>query len=393
MARDRFMDIHRYLHFTDNSSIAPRNSDGYDRLCKVREILSMLEDKFLTLYDPNCQCAIDEAMVPYKGRSSLKQYLPKKPIKRGLKVWMRADSVTGYISQFQVYVGKQTTSSEKGLGSRVVKDLTRSLTHRYYHVYCDNFFTGPVLFHHLYQEGIYACGTVRSNRTGFPKDLKSYTQKGLHKRGESVTLQSDLLTNLTVSVWQDTKPVSVCATNCQSVPLHTVQRKLRSGDSEVFPCPESITSYNNYMGGVDRNDQLRQYYHVRLKSRKYYKYLFWMIFDVTITNAYLLSQMSLTIDKRATKSVKDFRVCLSKELLEGYCTRKRRGRRPRLSPKKFHCDHFPEKGDGKQHRCDYCRLQGKRSETKWFCSDCNVYLCHKGCRSTDCFILYHKKYL
>ena len=27
------------------------------------------------------------------------------------------------------------------------------------------------------------------------------------------------------------------------------------------------------MGGVNRNDQLRDYYHVRLKSRKYYKYI------------------------------------------------------------------------------------------------------------------------
>ena len=35
------------------------------------------------------ECAIDEAMVKYKGRSSLKQYLPMKPIKRGFKVWVR----------------------------------------------------------------------------------------------------------------------------------------------------------------------------------------------------------------------------------------------------------------------------------------------------------------
>ena len=70
----------------------------------------------MALYHPHCQCAVDEAMVPYKGRSSLKQYMPKKPIKIGLKVWVWADSVTGYISCFQVYIGKEK-SSEKGLGS------------------------------------------------------------------------------------------------------------------------------------------------------------------------------------------------------------------------------------------------------------------------------------
>ena len=59
----------------------------------------------------------------------MKQYMPKKPVRRGLKVWMRADSMNGYVSEFQVYVGKEK-SSEKGLGARIVKDLTRKITHR-----------------------------------------------------------------------------------------------------------------------------------------------------------------------------------------------------------------------------------------------------------------------
>ena len=40
------------------------------------------------------------------------------------------------------------------------------------------------------------------------------------------------------------------------------------------------------MGGVDRGNQLRQYYHVRFKSHKLYKYVFWFLFDVSITNSY-----------------------------------------------------------------------------------------------------------
>lgn len=30
-------------------------------------------------------------MIRFKGRSTLKQYMPNKPIKRGYKVWVRAD--------------------------------------------------------------------------------------------------------------------------------------------------------------------------------------------------------------------------------------------------------------------------------------------------------------
>uniref|UniRef100_A0A1X7VHX0 PiggyBac transposable element-derived protein domain-containing protein n=1 Tax=Amphimedon queenslandica TaxID=400682 RepID=A0A1X7VHX0_AMPQE len=78
-------------------------------------------------------------MVPYHSHSSLKQYMPQKPIKIGFKVWVRADSTNGYISQFQVYTRKETSSTEKGLGSLVVKDLTATIQHSNHHVYCDNF--------------------------------------------------------------------------------------------------------------------------------------------------------------------------------------------------------------------------------------------------------------
>ena len=134
MARDRLLEIHKYLHFVDNSGLIPPGDSGYDRLCKVQGVLTMIEERFAALYNPSRESAIDEAMVPYKGRSSLKQYMPKKPVRRGLKVWMRADSTNSYVSQFQVYVGKET-STETGLGARVVKDLTRDLVHRHHHIF------------------------------------------------------------------------------------------------------------------------------------------------------------------------------------------------------------------------------------------------------------------
>ena len=36
--------------------------------------------------------AVDEAMLAFKGRSSMNQYVPKKPVKRGFKVCVHADS-------------------------------------------------------------------------------------------------------------------------------------------------------------------------------------------------------------------------------------------------------------------------------------------------------------
>ena len=81
--RDRFFGITRYLHFVDNSAILPRDHPNFDRLWKVRPIIDRISDRFLHSYNPHMENAVDEAMIPFKGRSSLKQYIPKKPVKRG----------------------------------------------------------------------------------------------------------------------------------------------------------------------------------------------------------------------------------------------------------------------------------------------------------------------
>ena len=176
---------------------------------------------------------------------------------------------------------------EKGLGSSVVKSLCEKLHNTHRHIYFDNFFSSVDLALDLLRVGLYSCGTLRSNRKGFPKQLKQFVKKGLPERGQSKTYQCG---NLCVSVWQDKRPVTTIATNSDPTTSDTVQRKKRDGTSTSYSCPHSVSKYNRYMGGVDRNDQLRSYYHVRLKSRKHYKYIFWFLFDLSITNAYILSQ-------------------------------------------------------------------------------------------------------
>ena len=47
---------------------------------------------------------------------------------------------------------------------------------------------------------------------------------------------------------------------------HPVRRRQKDGPTKMVDCPSSIATYNKYMGGVDKGDQLRPYYHVRLKS-------------------------------------------------------------------------------------------------------------------------------
>ena len=42
-------------------------------------------------------------MIGFKGRSTLLQYMPLKPTKRGYKVLCRCDAKTDYMCEFDIY--------------------------------------------------------------------------------------------------------------------------------------------------------------------------------------------------------------------------------------------------------------------------------------------------
>ena len=141
ISRNRFFDIHRFLHFTDNNTLIKYADPNYDRLGKVRPILIQLNNKFSSLFTSGRDQSIDKAMVPFKGSSSMKQYISKKLINCGFKIWMRAESKSGYVSEYDVYTGKKGDRVEKELGTSVVMNLTDKIRNKNHHVYFDNFFT------------------------------------------------------------------------------------------------------------------------------------------------------------------------------------------------------------------------------------------------------------
>ena len=389
ISRTRFLQIHSFLHFVNNDLLPPYGHSDYSKIQKVKPVMKYLSAKCLELFTPGQDLAVDEAMVKYKGRSSIKQDMPKKPIKRGFNIWMIADSDSGYVTKFQVYEGKTSTGkTEKGLSKKVVLTLSQEISHKYHHVYFDNFFTGIDLMLDLLRLGTYSCGTFRSDRKGFPEALKSVVKKGLPNRGDCKTARYG---NMAAVTWQDTKPITCASTNIDPELMTLAKRKKKDGATMTIPCPQSIAQYNQKMGGVDRNDQLRGYYGIKIKSHKFYKYLFFGSLDIAITNCYVLSRF---LPDLKTKSLKDFRMALAKELIGEYNSRKRKGRRVANTPTKRFCpSHFPTKADHRRNKCHYCACYlHKRGETAWECTDCNVYLCHTG-SSDDCFCIYHTKHI
>ena len=232
ITRDRFLQIWRFLHFVDNSTLLNRSDPEYDRLCRIRPVVDSVLEACKFNYRPHRHQSIDEAMIAFKGRNSMKQYMPKKPTKRGFKVWVRADTTNGYVSQFELYTRKQGSNVEVGLGGNVVTRLTRDLVGKFYHVFMDNFFSSVALFRRLLADNIYATGTLRSNRKMFPADLVSSVKRGLPSRGD-IEFQQD--GNLAIFVWQDTKEVVIMSTAHSPAITTTEEREWNHNGCQLSP--------------------------------------------------------------------------------------------------------------------------------------------------------------
>ncbi|GFO03897.1 PiggyBac transposable element-derived protein 3 [Plakobranchus ocellatus] len=105
MTKSRFQALLLSNLHDNNEANATEN----DKLWRLRPLIDRLNLNFGKLYNANQCQSIDESMILFKGRSILKQCCPMKPIKRGYKLWIRADT-SGYISKFCVYQGKGTKS-------------------------------------------------------------------------------------------------------------------------------------------------------------------------------------------------------------------------------------------------------------------------------------------
>ena len=149
---------------------------------------------------------------------------------------------------------------------------------------------------------------------------------------------------------------------------------------------------------------------------KNYKYIFWFLFDVSITNSYILSLYSPTTMPVSHQRLKAFRLRLADQLVGDYNSRKRLGRPcsrpshpPPAVPSPHHLGplppqatrtalHLPSRLE-KRRRCVYCsqyREPRQRNDVYWYCKECpgQPSLCVTGNEDgSDCFRLWHSHYL
>ncbi|XP_040197603.1 piggyBac transposable element-derived protein 4-like [Rana temporaria] len=379
MSRDRFEALLRFMHFNDNLQCPPSSDATYDRLFKLRPLISFRSKKFAAVYTPDKNISIYESLMNFKGRLHFRQFIPSKRARCGIKFYKLCESTTGNTYGFLIYEGRDRhinplgCPDNLGVSGKIVWQLIQPLLHQGYNLYVDNYYSSVTLFRSLHAAGTGACGTVRKNRKEFPQQLVRQRLQ----RGTSLSYQQEEMMAVKFS---DRKEVYMLTAIHPEGTVTVTER----GSATPKEKPLCITAYNKYMGGVDLSDQILQPYLVMRKSKTWYKKVAIYLIQVAIHNSFVLYKKSggtdtflqyqekiiehlmFQEDPRQPAESEDVRRLTERHFL-------------RPIPITASCK-FPRK------KCRVCGKNGKRCDTRYHCPTCpsNPGLC-----LDPCFEIYH----
>ena len=275
MSVNRFAKIMQLLHYNDNNLIPSTDSADYNKCFKIQPLVDYIRAKFLAVVVRETYLAVDEQMVPFKGASGLKRYLPKKPKKWGYKLWALA-GVSGYVYTFEVDGEKGKTGPPEGSNppekcgqsGYVVLRLVEKLEEDNHKLFFDNFFSSPELVQYLSSKGIWALGTLNVNRS---RNCLLPSEKDLSGRGSSEESMNDKK-SVVVTSWYDNKRVLMISNFVGKQPVGKCTRYDKKKREKVsIARPAAVDLYNSYMGGVDKFDMMLSLYRTKYRSRKWYQ--------------------------------------------------------------------------------------------------------------------------
>ncbi|XP_058873687.1 piggyBac transposable element-derived protein 4-like [Acipenser ruthenus] len=383
MSRDKFLFCLANLHLNDNRKQEKKGKPGYDSLFKVRPVLDQVESLLTKYYVLNEFVSIDENLLGFKNRTSLKQYLPNK---FGLKLWVLADSANGYVYKFKLHTGASNDTERETYD--VVMSLMDGLLDKGHTLITDNFYTSVPLASALtYQHNTQLVGTLRGNRKYLPSVPKC-------RVGEQVVYRSGRL--LYTAVRQKTshkKPLLLLSTRNIATEV-----KVRRAGKDVT-VPECVEMYSRKTGGVDLAEQKIYSYENERRSYKWYFKIFFSVINRLVLNSYILYQDTVQQRQQVESDVHlpplSRRTFLA-SVIDDFCKNVCDNEKVAPIPPSLHSGCKLEKmkitktSSGKKRQpekdCTVCsNRKVKRTRTTYTCAACNIGVCR------ECFHKHSKK--
>lgn len=395
----RFEKICQYLHVSDRDA-EPRRprvaTPDYDWLVKVRPVVDKMGELFPKYCNFSEHSAIDESMIKTKCRVPWIIFNPSKPARRGIELFVRTDAKTGYVQQFEVYLGSKRTRIDKGLYFDVVSRLTQPLRGSYAKVYFDNAYNSISTLEFLLSHKIYACGTLRANRKYIPdmvrkptKCVNGVTKKYSLKRGECFMYQDENNPNITCCIWQDVKEVRMASSFHKPHVMGTCTRRLRDG-IVVVPTPQHALEYAKYYKGIDYFDQLMERYNVGRRTYRNWQYIFYWLFQTALVNSFILFKATSQSQRKKNYGQIDFRLQVAMGLIGNYsnrCLKPNLSTNPASVNRRMDfINHENTHMNVKRVRAcrGHQRFENKSKRTIYGCLACGIFLCK------SCHVKWHK---
>ena len=381
MPRDRFELIFWMLHVSHGTA---------NRIDKLRLFFEKIVGKFQKNYTPGREISVDETMLKFRGRFVARQYMPKKPVKWGIKCFNLADSSNGYILNVLPYMGHETfltstTSTDLPQPARVVMHLAEPYLDKGRHLFTDRYYSSIPLAKALESRNTSFTGTIVKNRTDLPDEIRWYLRL---KHGEVVVFRDNSM--LAVAWRAETKknPVIMLSTDCSG---NMVQVPRRRSGAPPQAKPMVVHTYNQHMNGVDIADQHSVYYSFLRKTVKWWRKMFFWLIETSVVNSYILHNIVLCPRKPN-------HLAYRRAVVESYASRYISAAPPRrrlgCSQRQHQIE--PERLNGRLHLlgkssslhdCVVCSSRpAKRHRTPFYCKTCcdTPYMCHY-----PCFERYH----
>jgi hypothetical protein len=389
MSRRRYEDITRCIHIpVDKIEQERRVRGGYDvdKVGKVRWLMTEIRKQCIAHWNLHQMITVNELMVGYKGKyCPIRQYLPKKPTKWGIKIWCLANASTKYVYTWDVYTGsdlkgtmRSSSPGEAKTRYAIVMKLVDELHHRGHVVLTDNFFTSPKLLVDMAAKGTFGTGTVRTNRIGLPSRLAN-TKLWTKEVQGTIGWRMHSSNKISSVVWCDKKPVLILSTHATpivpvgSTPV-TVPRR-NAGVVLQVPTSPVHKEYTTWMRGVDVADQIRSSYSSQVRSHKWWHRLLFFLLDTTVGNCHVLHKELCQKLGHRPQDHMSFQEGLAKEICEPWWVRRGCVSQWNLATPALHM----LVKTNKRRVCKYC---GQKPRARYQCVACGgAFLHHGNCYS------------